>query len=66
MHDIWGSHGREDVDLLGYNAMWTQIDTNVSEVHITSTFNPEDGGSIFLWNIGIYLKVRMALQPRRP
>jgi hypothetical protein len=25
----------------------------------------EDGGSIFLWNVGIYLQVHTALQPRR-
>jgi hypothetical protein len=26
---------------------------------------PEDGGSVFLWNAGIYLQVHTALQPRR-
>jgi hypothetical protein len=29
-------------------------------------FGPEDGGSMFLWNIGIHLQVHTALQPRRP
>jgi hypothetical protein len=29
-------------------------------------FSPEDGSSIFLRNIGIYLQVNAALQPRRP
>jgi hypothetical protein len=28
-------------------------------------FNPEDGGSILLWNTGTYLEVHTALQPRR-
>jgi hypothetical protein len=31
-----------------------------------SFFRAEDGGSIFLQNIGIYLQVNMALQRRRP
>jgi hypothetical protein len=29
-------------------------------------FSPEDGGSMFLENVGIYLQVHMALLPRRP
>jgi hypothetical protein len=29
-------------------------------------FSPEDGDSMFLRNVGIYLQARMALQPRRP
>jgi hypothetical protein len=29
------------------------------------TFSPEDGDSIFLRNVGIYLQVHTALQPRR-
>jgi hypothetical protein len=29
-------------------------------------FSPEDGGSMFLRNIGVYLQVHTALQPRRP
>jgi hypothetical protein len=28
--------------------------------------SPEDGGSMFLWNVGIYLQVYTALQPTRP
>jgi hypothetical protein len=31
-----------------------------------SQFSPEDGGSMILWNVGIYLQVHLALQPRRP
>jgi hypothetical protein len=41
------------------------IDNNVSEEH-TASFRAEDGGSIFLQNVGIYLQVHTALQPRRP
>jgi hypothetical protein len=29
-------------------------------------FSPEDEGSFFLENVGIYLQVHMALLPRRP
>jgi hypothetical protein len=32
----------------------------------TYTSGPEDGGRMFLRNIGVYLKVHTALQPRRP
>jgi hypothetical protein len=28
--------------------------------------SPEDGDSMFLWNVGTYLQVHVALQPRRP
>jgi hypothetical protein len=28
--------------------------------------SPEDGGNMFLWNVGIYLQVHAALQPTRP
>jgi hypothetical protein len=27
-------------------------------------FIPEDGGSIFFWNVGIYVQVRMTSQAR--
>jgi hypothetical protein len=51
------------------------VETNASEEHtvfiarsedIASSFTTEDGGSMFLRNAGLYLEVRMALQPRRP
>jgi hypothetical protein len=29
------------------------------------TYCPEDGGSIFLRNVGIYIQVHTALQPRK-
>jgi hypothetical protein len=29
-------------------------------------FSPEDGGCMFLSNVGIYLQVHMAFLPRRP
>jgi hypothetical protein len=29
-------------------------------------FSPEDGGSVFLRNVGIYLQIHSAWQPRRP
>jgi hypothetical protein len=40
-------------------------------IHIKSyvvffNLNPEDGGSIFIWNVGLYLKVYKALAPKRP
>jgi hypothetical protein len=40
----------------------SQVDANVLEEHAVSSavFNPEHGGSIFLWNAGIYLRVHMA------
>jgi hypothetical protein len=40
-----------DVGLVGTNA---------------SNFKPEDGGSMFLRNVSIYLQVHTALLPRRP
>jgi hypothetical protein len=33
---------------------------------ITYCFSPEDGGSMFLRNVGTHLQVHTALQPRRP
>jgi hypothetical protein len=35
------------------------------KIHITA-FSFEDGGCMFLRNVGIYLQVHTALQPRRP
>jgi len=32
----------------------------------TRRYNPEDGGSMDLWNIGILLQQYTASQPRRP
>jgi hypothetical protein len=32
----------------------------------SSPFTPEDGGSVFLRNVGMYLQVHMVLQTRRP
>jgi hypothetical protein len=32
----------------------------------TTDFNPEDGGSMFLQNVGIYLKVHMVFEGTRP
>jgi hypothetical protein len=29
-------------------------------------YNPEEGGSMFLWNVGIRQQDYMAVQPRRP
>jgi hypothetical protein len=40
----------------------SECDTNPSTM---PGFNPEDGGSILLWNTGTYLEVHTALQPRR-
>jgi hypothetical protein len=37
-----------------------------SEEHTASTFSPDDGGSMFLLNIHIFLQVHMALDPRKP
>jgi hypothetical protein len=37
-----------------------------SEEHTVSIFRAEDRSIKFLQNIGIYLKVHMELQPRRP
>jgi hypothetical protein len=31
-----------------------------------SVFSPEDGGSMFLRNFGIYLQIHTVLLPRRP
>jgi hypothetical protein len=39
------------------------VDTNFSEKHY---FNPEDGGSIFLRNVGICLQFHTELQLRTP
>jgi hypothetical protein len=43
---------RVDVVLLGSNAVWN--------------FRYEDGGSMFLGNVGIYIQVRSVLLSRRP
>jgi hypothetical protein len=42
------------------------LNTKVSEEHIASIFRAEDGSSMFLWNLGIYLQVHTALLSRRP
>jgi hypothetical protein len=39
-----------------------RVDTRTVEGNV---FRPEDGDSIFLRNVGIYLQVHTALQPRR-
>jgi hypothetical protein len=59
MYEVWGSHGREDVDvdLLGCNAVWTCV--CIAYCH--RIFSPEDEGSIFFRNVGIYLQVHTAL-----
>jgi hypothetical protein len=57
IYEIWASHGGEDIDgcLLGCDAMLDlQMGTGV-----------EDGGSIFLLNIGTHLQVHIVLHPRR-
>jgi hypothetical protein len=42
-----------------------KVDTNVSEKHTVSIFSSEDGDSMFLRNVEIYLWVPTASQPRR-
>jgi hypothetical protein len=44
------------------------VDTNILGEHATSvaTVNPEDGGSLFLQNVGIHLQDYTVCQPRRP
>jgi hypothetical protein len=32
------------------------VDANVSKDHAASTFSPENGGSMFLRNVGMYLQ----------
>jgi hypothetical protein len=53
--------------------MDSYVDTDVSEKHAVSIFSPvgdvsiiraEDGDSMFLLEVGIYLQVHTALQPR--
>jgi hypothetical protein len=34
--------------------------------YVTPNFNPEDEGSMFLWNVSIYLQEYSVSQPRRP
>jgi hypothetical protein len=41
-------------------------DPIISEKYTASIFSPEYGGSMFLRNIGVYLQVHMASQPRIP
>jgi hypothetical protein len=41
------------------------VDANVSEQHTASIFRAENVGNIFLRNVGIYLQVHTASQPRR-
>jgi hypothetical protein len=44
-----------DAGLRGCYAMWTCRQTkNVLKEH--TTWSPEDGGNMFLWNVGIYLQ----------
>jgi hypothetical protein len=64
---IWGSRGGEDVDVfLGRNrCVGLQVDT-VSEEHNVSIFRTENVGSTFLQNVGIYVQVDKAFQPRIP
>jgi hypothetical protein len=40
--------------------------TNVSEELITCIFRAEDGGNMFLWDVGTSLQIQTASQPRRP
>jgi hypothetical protein len=42
------------------------VGTNVSEEHTVSVFNPEDGSSMFLRNVGTHIRVHTASQPRIP
>jgi hypothetical protein len=39
---------------------------DISEERTVSIFSLEHGGSMLLRNVGIYLRVHTALQPRRP
>jgi hypothetical protein len=43
MYKIWGSHGSENVIVLGCDAMWTPVDTNILEKHTVTIFKPEVG-----------------------
>jgi hypothetical protein len=42
------------------------VDINVLQEHTASIFNPEDGASMSLGNIYIYLQIHMALLPKKP
>jgi hypothetical protein len=42
------------------------VGTNISEKYTVYIFSPEDEDSKFVRNVGIYLQVHTALQPRRP
>lgn len=61
-YEIWGYHSGEDVDvgLLGCDAVWT-----CRRIPSASSFNPEDGDSIFLLSVGTFLQVHTASQRRR-
>jgi hypothetical protein len=39
---------------------------NVLKEHTASVFSPEDEDDMFFQNIGIYLQVHIASQPRKP
>jgi hypothetical protein len=45
---------------------WVVKPCGLKEEHTISTFWTEDGGSMFFRNVGIYLQVHTAVQPRRP
>jgi hypothetical protein len=61
---IWGSHGSEDI--IGHLGCYAMVDANVVEEHIHAISSPDNVGSMFLWNLCIYLQVHKVLQLRRP
>jgi hypothetical protein len=73
---IWGSHsgGYEEYCLLGYNAVWS-VESQPMLKQVASSFHagfllglfldPEDGGDMFLRNVGWLSSDYTALCPRR-
>jgi hypothetical protein len=52
--------------LQGFNAMWTYRQIPVFQRNVLFPFPGLNMETVFLLNIGIYVKVHMALQCRRP
>jgi hypothetical protein len=52
-----------------FSGLWHCVNswesTNILEKYTVSIFRAEDGDSMFLWNVSIYLWVYTVLQPRR-